>query len=400
MGITEYGIYGMVTSFLSVVSTLFLFGQATSISMAFFADEKRISRNISKEIQTSFKIISVSSFVFSVFILFCSFILGNKIIAYDLLILIVFSAYFTATQLFAYSIVNSMDLYKIYFIAVFFSSILFFTFVVISPTIKGYLLGISCSSLFSTGFIFYNLFSFNYLKRSNTYIFNTKSLLLMGWVSIPGMFISLLYGFIDKYILNNLMGLQNVAVYSLAAFLSLGAGRVLMNSLIKPSGIIMLKHLQCGDYVESLKVIRKVENFLCILLVVVAFFYHLNAFDFLLYFLPSKYKYSFPLLLLLFVGIILEAMMQIISQILIQKKKLYINVFNSAIFLLVSIILNLVLIPVEYSKGATLTFFICNFMCLIVVFFQVKRIANWVEFPARIIISSLIIFAFSYFVFR
>jgi len=105
-----------------------------------------------------------------------------------------------------------------------------------------------------------------------------------------------------------------------------------------------------------------------------------------------------PIMLSLFIAVMIEGMMQLMAQVLVQKRKLYIAVINGGVILVFSLLLNYIFISTLLIKGAVLTFFLCNLIALIVVYFETKNLVEWIMFPRWLVPISSSIFLFSFIV--
>ena len=225
-------------------------------------------------------------------------------------------------------------------------------------------------------------------------MFNTKELINLGWVAIPGMLISSSNGFVDKFIMSRYLSFDKVAIYSIAAILSVNLGRVFIASSLKGSSISLLHYCKENDFYRIKRLLFKVEWFFSITLLLYLIFYYFYAQEILLYLFGAKYLASFVFILPLFMAVLLEGIMQFYSNILIQNKKLHLVVFNAFIIFILSLPLNLSLIPSLGIYGAVTTFFIANFILFIIVFFQIKRELKILKFPFIFITLCLIVFLF------
>jgi O-antigen/teichoic acid export membrane protein len=229
-------------------------------------------------------------------------------------------------------------------------------------------------------------------------VFTRKELILLGWVAIPGMFITAAMGFADKFLLGRILSLKDVAVYSMAAILSIGIGRVFISALLKPNSISLLRTLQNHDSVGCNSILRRTEWLLCALCVIAALLYYMLAKQVVVAIFGVRFTDSVPIMLALFIAVMIEVMMQIMAQVLVQKRKLYIAVINGGVLLVLAVLLNYIFIPILFIKGAALTFFLCNLIALIVVYFQIKNLVEWIMFPRWLVPISSSIFLFSFFV--
>jgi O-antigen/teichoic acid export membrane protein len=231
-----------------------------------------------------------------------------------------------------------------------------------------------------------------------TRIFGIQELVLLGWVAIPGMLITSGMTFADKYLLGQFLTLKAVAVYSMAVLLSISIGRVFISAILKPNAISLMHALQNQDEEVCNDILRRTELILCSLSGVAVVAYYSLAKLTVVAIFGVKFIDAVPILLALFIAVMIEGMMQFMAQILIQKRKLYIAVINGAVMLLIAIVLNYLLIPVIFIKGAVLTFFLCNLFVLLVVYFEAREIIGKIRFPRWLVLISSAIFVLSFFV--
>jgi O-antigen/teichoic acid export membrane protein len=393
----QYGSFSLVSAAITIFVSLFMFGQATAISTVYFSDDKKICKNINSEFITSIRIILISFIGFSFF----GLLIWNQWYSNTLSLFIVLIALFAALsstfQIFFISAINCLDQYRIYLFSTIISSVILIFVLFINTSIFGYLLaliasGISSIAIINVGF-----------KRSGSRdnipsarVFGVKDLLYFGWAAIPGMVISSAIGFMDKYLLGHILSLYDVAIYSMATLLSVSIGRVLISALVKSNSILLLRCLQDGDGVGCNKIFHKMELLLCASCILALIIYYCAGKLVVVGILGDKFLPAVPILLALFLAVMLEGEMQFMAQILIQKRRLYVLVMNSALLLLLSIALNYMLMPIFFVRGAVLTFFICNLLSLFIVYFQIKKYVNWIRFPYFVVLLSGIFFVFTF----
>ena len=398
LSLENYGSFSLISAAIGVFTSLFMFGQASAISTAYFSDDKKICRNINKELISSIRIIFISFLGFSFFGLLIWHQLYSHKLSLSIAVTALFAALSSTFQIFFISAINCVDRYRIYFFSAIISSAILICMLFNNASITGYLHALIASSISSIAIICIGFkLSDSIVRGPSTRVFAGKELLFFGWVAIPGMVISSAIGFMDKYLLGHILSFNEVAIYSMATLISVSVGRVLISALVKSNSILLLRHLQDGDKVRCNKILHQIELLFCISCILVFIIYYCAAKPVVLSVFGDKFLPAVPFLLTLFLAVMLEGEMQFMAQILIQKRKLYVLVANSAFILLLAIVLNYLLIPVLFIKGAVLTFFFCNLLNLIIVYFEVKKDINWIRFPRFIVIFSGLTFAFTFF---
>ncbi len=399
LSIEDYGRFSLVSAGIGIFVSLFMFGQATAISMAYFSEEKKMCRNVKQEVFSALKIIGVSVIVFSCVGLILWYKWYEKELSLMIMLLGLLAALSSTLQAFFISLINCMDRYRNYFISVLVGGFVLIGVATLNPSITGYLVAVIASAIFSIVAIITSLKqAFGVGLNSTNRVFGTKELIFLGWVAIPGMFISAALGFADKYLLGHILTIRDVAVYSMATFLSIGVGRVFVSAILKSNSILLMKSLQNQDGPACNAIFRKTEWLLCVLCIFATLVYYTMAKLLVVGIFGGKFIEAVPILLSLFVAVMVEGMMQFMAQVLIQKMKLYIAVINGIVLLLVAVLLNYLIIPVLLIKGAVLTFFICNMLALIAVYFETKKMAEWIRFPCWFVPFCSFIFILSFFI--
>ena len=365
-----------------------MYGQATAMTTIYFSDEKFGCRNIGKEMVASYKIMSLAFLVSSLIILaiWKGYYENNYNIIFISMIIV--ASLFSTLGSYYQNIIVIFDKYKIYLLA----SIVYFIIVafniLLEPTIQGYLTGLIYSSLV---LIFFGLFLHirNYSKKLNSKIFSKKELHVLGWVAIPGMLVTTLNGYIDRYTLAYYLDIESVAYYSLAATLAIGIGFVFISSILKGSMVSMLDSIQKKDRIRHLSIHSNINIILSIIACVSFFTYFIIGEWLVITIFGVKFKDSIEFIMPLFLAMILTGVVQSYSQPLLQKKKLYILVNISIAVVLINIILNILLINVIYIKGAIVAMFVAAFSDLILTYYYSKKESKYLRFPYEV--TSLII---------
>ncbi len=397
LSVEDYGLFSLIVAGIGITVSIFMFGQATAISVIFFSPEKKNCQNISRELFLSLIIILKSFVFFSCIGIYIWYANYDKNIQITTLIMILFAALAYTLQLFFISLINCMDRYQNYLVGSFIGASVMICVSSLIPTIYGYLIAVIACGL-SHILIFMpsikQAFKKNALKTSK--VFGRLELIRIGWVAIPGMIIASLAAFIDKYLLSKFLSFEQVGVYSLAFIISVGVGRVFISALLKSNSILLFQSLQEDNIIGIRKILKKTELTLCALCLIAVILYYSIGKELLIITFGVKYEKALPYMLILFIAVMVEGMMQFIAQILIQKRKLFIVVINGAWILLISIIFNYIFIPNFLIQGAVLTLLLCNFIALIAVNIQIKNITNQIEFPLIFTSTALLTFVISF----
>lgn len=151
---------------------------------------------------------------------------------------------FATAKIFFTSLVTLFDEYKKYFLLTFIIGILSIIIIVLYPSLEGFFYGVIVSGMFFG----VKLHLMNKLEFIADKVFSKKELILLGWIAIPGMIISSLNAYLDRYIISYFYSLEEVAYYSLAATVSIGVGMVFINALIKGTIISTLQEKDVAKY--------------------------------------------------------------------------------------------------------------------------------------------------------
>jgi O-antigen/teichoic acid export membrane protein len=390
LSVAEYGLFGLLVSGIGIAISLFMFGQATAISVIFFSPEKKQCINVQQEIFSSIKIIFIAFFSFSFIGITIWHNLTEKYLPLNITILALLAALVSTLQLFFISLINCMDRHLNYFFASLVGATTLIGLTVMHPTIYGYLIAVIVSGSLLIVAVSPSIKIALRNGANNTLkVFLTRELIILGWFAIPGMIISSIAGFADKFLINQFLSLNDLGIYTLGFLLSVGVGRVFVSALLKSNSILLLKSLQTGDRIECDSIFKKTEFVLSVLCLIAVFFYYTLGREFLIGIFGEKYAGSLPYLLALYIAVMVEGMMQFMAQILIQERKLYLVVANGGVLLLLGVMLNYLFIPHFQIQGAVMTFFTCNLLALGVVFIQVNKKNQRIGFPSLFFIVSL-----------
>lgn len=397
LAIEDYGRFSLLSAGMGIFVSLFMFGQATAITAVYFAEEKIICRNVKHEVIEALKIICISVVVFGILGVSVWYKWYEKELSLLIVLLALMAALSNTLQAFFISLINCMDRYRDYFFSTLSGGVALIGIAILIPSISGYLIAVTASAMVAIMAMSASLkLGLGVGVNTTTRVFGRKELILLGWVAIPGMFISSAMGFMDKYLLGQLLTLKDVAVYSMAALLSIGIGRVFISALLKSNAISLMRNLQNQDGTACNAILRKTEWLLCALCVIAVLAYYVLAKQVVVAVFGERFIDAVPIVLTLFVAVMVEGMMQFMAQVLVQKRKLYIAVINGAVLLLIAVVLNYLFIPTLLIKGAVLTFFVCNMVALIVVYFETRKLVQWIRFPRWLVLISTSIFIFHF----
>ncbi|NQV76311.1 MAG: polysaccharide biosynthesis C-terminal domain-containing protein, partial [Bacteroidetes bacterium] len=226
-------------------------------------------------------------------------------------------------------------------------------------------------------------------------VFTIRELVLLGYIAVPGMLITAANGVADKFLLSKFLSLEAVGLYSLGFLISVGVGRVLLSGILRANSIYFMRYLQRGDFMNASMILKRSEFLICGFSIVAFVGYYTFGEELVMIILGEKYVLAYPLMLSLFIAVMLEGMVFFLGQALIQKKKLYLLVINNFVVLCLAVSLNYLLIPVFGVSGPAIVLFVSYWVTLLVVFYQVKSIAEWVRFPRYIFATATFIFMYN-----
>lgn len=397
LNLADFGAFSLILSIISSLSALILFGQATAMSVVIFADEKVDNSYIRSEIRSSLMVIFFAFCLVSTLLAITWYVFYYDEWAFSQVSLILIGGLAMAVQLFFMSLVQQLDHYKGYLFsaAVGAVTLTIFAWTALTPTV--YILGMLVASI-ATGVsvIFFAATEF-FQEKSNAEgkIFNIRELVLLGYIAVPGMLITAANGVADKFLLSKFLSLEAVGLYSLGFLISVGVGRVLVSGILRANSIYFMRYLQRGDFMNASMILKRSEFLICGFSIVAFVVYYTFGEELVMIILGEKYVLAYPLMLCLFIAVMLEGMAFFLGQALIQKKKLYLLVINNFVLLCLAVSLNYFLIPVFGVSGPAIVLFVSYWVTLLVVFYQVKSIAEWVRFPRYIFATATSIFMFN-----
>lgn len=393
----EYGKFSLIYASMGLVLPFMLFGQATSMSLAYFSDEKKGCNNISNEMITSYKIMGLS-FIFtsvSVIGIWSFFYTIEYTISFVMLFL--FAIFFSSLKVYYLNIIVIFDRYKLYFLTALLSLIVLVLIVALEPSINGYLLAVILSSTICIiiGIYLHKSHHKTSLKSKN---FSGKELFILGWAAIPGMLVSSFNSYIDRYTLGYFLDLEVVAYYSLAAVVGVGAGTVIVNAILKGDSISLLKIYQKGDMDEYEQLENKINYMLAAFAVISVVTYYFFGEWLVVNVFGEKYRTSVDYILPLFLIIVLTGVIQIHSIPLLQKKKLYLLLYIGIVVMIINVILNLLFITLIGVEGVILAMFIATLIHVVAVYFFSKKESSYLKFPYGVVatIAGLEVLSLAY----
>jgi O-antigen/teichoic acid export membrane protein len=289
-----------------------------------------------------------------------------------------------------------MDRYGEYFVATLVGGVALVAIAAQLPSLQGYLIAAAGSAMVAIASLVPGVRrGIGGVVDPPRKVFTGLELIALGWVAIPGMLISSVAAFADRFILGQLLSLKEVAIYSLGMLLSVNLGRVIVNAMLKSGSILLFKGLQGGSAISSGAVLKRTEWMLCALCILAVVVYYAGAKPIILVVFGERFAGAVPILLPLFTAVLLEGMMFFMAQVLIQEKKLYLAVISGGAVLVLNIAFNLALIPLLGIKGAVLALFAGNAAGLIIVYWQNRMLARRFAFPWLLALVSAVALALS-----
>jgi O-antigen/teichoic acid export membrane protein len=362
-----------------------LFGQATSMTLAYFSDEKKGCNNISAEMTTSYKIMGLSFIATSVIVfgIWNFFYITEYTISF--VVLFLFAVFFNSLKAYYLNIIVIFDRYKLYLLTTLLSSLVLISIVLLKPSTSGYFLAVIFNSIIL-------IIAGLYLHKQNHQIqlkskrFGGRELFVLGWAAIPGMLVASFNSYVDRYTIGYFLDLEVVAYYSLAAVVGVGAGAVIVTSILKGSSVSILQILQENNRDKHSKLQKNINYILVALAVASTITYYFIGERLVINIFGEKYINSIDYILPLFLTIILNGLVQIYSTPLVQKKKLYVLLYIGIFVMIINVILNIFLLNFVGVKGVVLAMFLATLVNLIMVYFYSKKYFSYLNFPYGVII--------------
>lgn len=377
----EYGHFSLIYGAIGITIAFIMLGQATAITSVYFSDEKKDSKNIHRELISSYQLIFFSFLIVSSVVFIGWEIKYKNEYEFEYLLFFCVAVLFYTLQTFFMSLLTVFDSYKINFILSIFITVILIVNIVENPTLNGFLIGLILSGIVSIIFGIYSHYKHHKLENIEANIFKRKDLFKLGWIAIPGMLISSLNTYLDRYIIEYFLGLKVVAYYSLAATLSIGIGMLFVNSIIKGSLITILKALQDNNIATVLKSRKKIQLFFLLISFFALVINYSIGENLIIHIFGEKYKESIPLMLPLFYYTLINGLSHIYAQVLVQKKKLYILVNISIFTVLNNIVFSLIFINIFNVKGIIFALLMSAIISLILIYNYSKKYQEYMKFP-------------------
>lgn len=394
LSVEAYGQFGLLLGLLGIFGSFAMLGQATAFTTVFFSDEKRGGASSYPELIKSLKLICISSLIviflgLSLWFVFFQGVVGVAL-AVGLSAAIVMSAY----RDFFISAITCTDSYKVYLCSVAVFAVTFVSVVFYGATVEYYFYGLALASMFLSVISMAVLGKkIKPLQEIRGRIFTANELVSFGWVAIPGMLISAMNSYVDRYMIMGMLSLKEVGYYTLAATLSVGVGNVLVNSLVRANVVTMLQALQKNNIEKYLRVSQNVYLVLGFAACMASICYYFFGQELIVYIFGEKYREATTLMVPLFLCVIIVGASQVVGQALVQGKKLYILVRVSVVILMTNVAANYFLISFLGVKGAVAAFAISVITGLLIICKCSRNIAEYIEYPNKFIflILSLIL---------
>lgn len=270
MIVADYAELSLIITFVSILVTLMLCGQRTALTSIYFGGVEYFAGNFAAAVQASVKVILFSFMACLIFIelLFLFFEFGPLEIFYRNRYLIYVGAISSCFGLVFLNIFSIKRLGKSYFFSASCYFAGFILVVVFLPSVQGYIFGLAIASWL---LIIISLMHGLLIKQSWFSIAGCKDMFFLGLPAVPATLVVLLNTFVDRYILASYLNLEIVGVYSIATFLIIGMGSVLIQSMLKAINMEMLNYLKQGNFegfVDNVKII----SYWFLLLLLMGFF--------------------------------------------------------------------------------------------------------------------------------
>jgi O-antigen/teichoic acid export membrane protein len=396
LSLDDYGRFSLLSAGLAILSSFFMLGQASSLTIAYFSGEKKNCWNVRRELRSALKNVLLSTAAFGVAAVGIWAVGYSTELSFVLLLLAIVAAFCRTVQELLLSLANCMDRYREYFIATLAGGATLAAIAALLPSLQGYLIAAAGGAVVVIASIVPGVRrGIGGIVDPPRKVFTGRELIALGWVAIPGMLISSIAAFADRFILGQMLNLSEVAIYSLGMLLSVNLGRVVVNALLKSGSIRLFQGLQDTGERGSGVVLRRAEWSLCRLGLFASVVYYAGARPLVVAVFGERFSGSVPILLSLFSAVLLEGMMFFMAQVLIQQKKLYLAVISGGAVLVLNIAFNLALIPLLGINGAVLALFLGNAAGLIIVYWQNRMLGQRFAFPWFLAVVSTVAFALS-----
>lgn len=210
------------------------------------------------------------------------------------------------------------------------------------------------------------------LKRIN--ISYLKESMKIGVIVMSNFFFSYLLTYIDRYILKEINGLKNVAMYTMGYKF----GEV-FNILIVSTYLLIVNPIFFKKYSFGEKEYKKKLNKIIDIFILISGIYFVSmsvGIKFIFHFLNKEYMNSIIITEIITLSYIFLGLSQLISSIILIKEKIRVTVIFTIIAGITNIILNYCWIPKYEAVGAALATMICYILILIISFLYSQRLLN------------------------
>jgi len=379
LDVALYGKFSLLFGFLAIVSSIMLMGQATALTSVFFSDEKNTYKNIVIELKHSYTLIGYAYISVSL-LLYIYWYFFDTTYSLNLFILFCVTLLFATAKIFFTSLVTLFDEYKKYFLLTLIMTLLSIIVIILIPSLEGFLYGVIVSGFISILFVIKLHFN-NKSEQVAPKIFSKKEMISLGWIAIPGMIVSSLNAYLDRYIISYFYSLEEVAYYSLATTVSIGVGMVFINALIKGTIISTLQALQEKDVTKYLAIQNEnMKIFLGLAIIAFMVYYAFGEWLVLSVF-GEKYANSTPYILALFYYVLMNGVSQVLGQSLVQQKKLYILFYISVFTISLNLALSIALNYPFGIKGIIIALLVSGYLNNFIIFYYAKKNFEFIKFP-------------------
>lgn len=200
---------------------------------------------------------------------------------------------------------------------------------------------------------------------------------------------------VDVLMLGGMLGLEEVAVYSIAAAMA-SVIRIPASSIARTAPSLIAEAFHRND-LESIRSLYRKSAITQFILSAGAFMLILLNYPLLLAFLPGEYAASLMIFFYLGLTQVIDTGVGINGQIMVQSIYYRVDAFLGILLLIMTVVTNIILIPVLGVTGAALATALSILLYNIIRFFYLKIRMNLTPFTYRNLLA-LMLFAFAAFV--
>ena len=245
-----YAQFGILYALLAMSTPVILLGQPTAITSILFGNKHKNITNIGRELWLSNTIIFFNWFLLAIFfiIYICIYVDCNYFI-------LIFVALAMASIINLQNFLYIRDQYYIFFGSSLIQLIIVICCLFFYSGLDGFFYGIIFSGLFF--FLLINIFcrfKYSYIRATKYNIFRLRNMFQLGWFAIPGTLIGMANTYFGRLILDQLVSLHDLAIYTLASVLGLGVGNLIISIVLKNSTIQLLKSFKVNNLEAQLAV--------------------------------------------------------------------------------------------------------------------------------------------------